>query len=179
MTYPLGLIVCCMCYIFYAFYLIYFAGLIKLLFTAFPPPNSYIFFVWKLYCKLHFPLGDFFFLKWESTMLAFNSVGLLLFCPRSWHGSDLYFPPRLFSHKWDFSVFLSPPLLLNLLGYAEMWEIFLLLDFIRISTLVGSCVSILFSLLIHSHIRSGTGTRMLTAAWLVKVNYKKQPSVRQ
>ena len=157
----------------------FFAGLIKLLFTAFFPPNSSIFFCLKTLLQITFSSRGFFFLKWESMMLTFNSVGLLLFWSGSWHGSDLYFPPRLFSHKWDFSVFLFPPLLLKLLSYAEMWKIFLLLDFIRISILVSSCVSILFSLLIHSHIRSGTGTRMLIAAWLVKVNYKKQPSARQ
>lgn len=48
-----------------------------------------------------------------------------------------------------------------------------------ISILVSSCISILFSLQTHSHVRSDTGTRVLTAARLAKVNYRRQPGIRQ
>lgn len=47
------------------------------------------------------------------------------------------------------------------------------------SVLVSSCVSVPFSLQIHSHVSSHTGTRVLSTGWSAKANHERQPSVRQ
>ena len=62
MTYTFGFIVCCICYIFHTFYLLFWVGLVKLLFTTFFSPTVTFFYL-KALLQITFYFRGFFLSK--------------------------------------------------------------------------------------------------------------------